>query len=82
MGEGVDLGAGDAAQTCVQTLHAGRHLVVCEYQVCIHALKHVLSDFAHIVMREVDFLDDARQIREPTAVVRAQDALIGNVQAL
>ncbi len=47
------------------------HFVVGKHQVSVHALEHVLCCRAHVVVREVHFLDDARQVRETAAVVRA-----------
>ena len=42
----------------------------------------MLGCLAHIVVGEVYFLDDARQVGEAAAVVRAKDALVGDAQAL
>ena len=80
MRKGVDLRAGHAAQVREQALHARGDLVVGKHQLRIHALEHVLGRFTHVVMREVDLLDDAGEVGEAAAVVRAQDALVGHVQ--
>lgn len=57
--ERVDLRAGDATQVSVQALHSGRELAVGEYQIGVHAFKHMPGSFPYVVMRKVDFFDDA-----------------------
>ena len=79
--ERVDFRAGDATQVSVQALHSGRELAVSEYQIGVHALKHMLGSFPYNVVRKIDLFDNARQVRETAAIVRSQDPLIGYAEA-
>lgn len=78
--ERVDLRAGDATQVSVQALHSGRELAVSEYQIGVHAFKHMLGSFPYIVVRKIDLFDNARQVREASAIVRSQDAFVNYVE--
>lgn len=71
-----------AAKVGEQALAARGDFGVGEHQVGIHAIEHVGRCFAHALSVEPDDFQDAREIREPAAVVRAQDALIGHAELL
>lgn len=78
--ERVDLRAGDATQVGEQALHSGRELAVSEYQIGVHSLKHMLGGFSHIIVCKIDLFDNARQVREASAIVRSQDAFVNYVE--
>ena len=82
VGHLVDARAGQSAQLGEHALASRRDLGIGEYQVRIHAFEHVRSCLAHFVVGEVHFFDDAAQVGESAAVVRAQDGGVGHVEAL
>ena len=41
----------------------------------------MLGSFPYIVVRKIDLFDNARQVREASAIVRSQDAFVGYAEA-
>lgn len=78
----VDVRAFQAAEVGEQALAARGYLGIGKHQFSIHALEHVGRRLAHALAVEPDDFQDAREVREAAAVVRAQDALVGHAELL
>ena len=78
----VDVRAFQAAKIGEQALAARGDFGVGKHQVGVHALEHMGRRLAHTLAVEPDDFQDAREIREAAAVVRAQDALVGHAELL